>query len=106
MDNIKIYRNEDVEEIILAIPHKHYHVRCVIKFRDQTILLQEATLAALVRSYLSILLHPVKKGVILRKTCLSKEERKPGYAECQLIEVKDSEDKAIDFINKILSCSA
>ncbi|ABN69577.1 hypothetical protein Smar_0468 [Staphylothermus marinus F1] len=98
----RIYKNEDVEEIIAAIPENHYHVRFLIKFRDQTILLQEATVAALVRAYAYTALHPFRKGIILRRKTLSKEEKKPGYATHQLIEITGSEDKAVKIITDII----
>ncbi|ADI31470.1 hypothetical protein [Staphylothermus hellenicus] len=100
--DLRVYRNEDVEEIIAAIPVNHYHVRFLIKFRDQTILLQEATVAALLRAYAYTALHPFRKGIILRRKALGKKEKKPGYATHQLIEVADSEDEAVKIITDII----
>ena len=99
---VKIYRNEDVEEIVIGIPEKHYHIRALIKLRDQEIVLQEATLAAIARAYLSILLHPTRKGVILKQVKIDKSRRKPGYAEFQLIEVPNSEREAVEKITRIV----
>ncbi len=102
---VKIYRNEDVEEIVMAIPRGHYHVRGMLKLRDQVIVLQEATLAAIARAYLSIILHPTRRGVILKRKHLSRNGRKPGYAEYQLIEVPNSEEEAVKIIDEVLSDS-
>jgi len=63
-DNVKIYKNEDVVEIIAAIPRGHYHTRFLIRFKDQEIILQEATVAALVRAYAMVAAHPTRRGVI------------------------------------------
>ena len=63
---IKIYRNEDVEEIVACIPEEHRHVRLILKLSDQTIILQEATVAAIVRAYLNIALHPTRKYIRVR----------------------------------------
>jgi hypothetical protein len=85
---IKIYRNEDVEEIVACIPEGHRHVRLILKLSDQTIILQEATVAAIVRAYLNIALHPTRKYVRLVKRSLT--DLKQGFAKTQLME--ESED--------------
>ncbi|WP_042667597.1 hypothetical protein [Desulfurococcus amylolyticus] len=90
---IKIYRNEDVEEIVACIPEGHRHVRLILKLSDQIIILQEATVAAIVRAYLNIALHPTRKYIRLVKRCLS--DLKQGFAKTQLME--ESEDnKCLD----------
>ncbi len=60
-EDLKVYRNEDVLEIIAAIPHGHQHTGFLIRFKDQEILLQEATVAALVRAYVLVSLHPLRR---------------------------------------------
>jgi len=100
--SVKVYSNEDVEEIVAAIPQNHRHIRVLIRFRDQEIVLQEATVAAITRAYLSILLHPTRRGVVLRKIELNASIRKPGYAEHQLMEVSDSEEEAVEIITRII----
>ncbi len=99
---VKIYRNDDIEEVVVAIPRNHYHVRVLIKFRDQEILLHEATIAGLLRAYTMVALHPVRKGVILRRVKLRKDEKKHGFASTQLIEVLGSEEEAVDTISRIV----
>jgi len=100
---IKIYRNEDVEEVVVAIPRNHRHVRVLIKLRDQGIVLQEASVAAIARAYLSVLLHPSRRGIILKNARISERERKPGYAEYQLIEIPNSEEEAVNIMTSIVS---
>jgi hypothetical protein len=99
---VKIYRNEDVEEIIAAIPRGHRHVRFLIRFRDQEILLQEATVAAIVRAYALTALHPARQGIILRRKILGKGDKKIGFASAQLIEEYGSEGEAVNRITKII----
>ncbi len=98
----KVYRNEDVLEIIAAIPRGHYHTRFLIRFKDQEILLQEATVAALVRAYALVSLHPLRRGLILRNKLMEKHEKKIGFAYNQLIEIPGSEEEAIDIISSIV----
>jgi len=98
----KIYRNEDVEEIVVAVPSGHQHARFLIKLVDQEIVLQEATVAALVRAFTNIVLHPWRRGVVLKKKLLSNGEKKHGFAKYQLIEVPDSEESAVETITMLL----
>ncbi len=101
-DNVKIYKNEDVVEIIAAIPRGHYHTRFLIRFKDQEIILQEATVAALVRAYAMVATHPTRRGVILQKKVLDKKEKKLGFARVQLLEKPGSEEEAVEIISSII----
>lgn len=90
---VKIYRNSDVEEIIGCIPQGHKHLRLIIRLKDQTIVLQEATVAAIVRAYISITTHPVRKRVRMKLQRL--DERKPGYADYQLLELEENNESKV-----------
>ncbi len=80
-----ILRNEDIREIILEVPGGHRHLRTTIYLKDgEEIVLQEATVANLVRAFVSIKTHPLKKKIILKGRKV--DERKEGFAEWQLIE--------------------
>jgi hypothetical protein len=80
-----ILRNEDIKEVIAEIPEGHKHIRTTLILKDGTEhIFQEATIANLVRAYIDIKTHPVKKRVCLVNQHLP--ERKEGYAEWQLIE--------------------
>ena len=78
-------KNEDVKELIAEIPDGHKHIRTTITLLDGTeMTFQEATIANLVRAYISIKTHPLLSRVLLSATRLDK--RKDGYAEWQLLE--------------------
>lgn len=78
-------KNEDVKEVIAEIPEGHKHIRTAIMLQDGTeMIFQEATIANLVRAYISIKTHPVLSKVVLTGARL--DERKDGYAEWQLLE--------------------
>lgn len=80
-----ILRNEDIKELITEIPEGHKHLRITIRLKDGSeFTLQEATVANLVRAYITVKTHPILKRVALRGKRL--ENRKEGYAEWQLIE--------------------
>ncbi len=80
-----IIRNEDIKELIAEIPDGHKHMRATIKLWDGTeLVFQEATVANLVRAYVGVKTHPVKKRMALKGRRL--EDRKEGYADWQLLE--------------------
>ena len=85
-----VLTNEDVKAILVEIPEGHQHIRTTITLQDGTsITFQEATIASLVRAYVSIKMHPETSRVELKGTALDK--RKKGYARWQLIEAGDVE---------------
>jgi hypothetical protein len=78
-------RNEDVTRVEAEIPPGHRHLRTKVTFADgSSITFQEATVAAIVRAYLSVKTDPVRERVVL--TVRRLEERKGGFAEWQLLE--------------------
>lgn len=85
------FRNEDVEKITVEIPEGHRHLRTTILLKDGTSLtFQEATIANLVRAYITVLTHPLKRRVVLVGQLLT--SRKEGYAPWQLLEEEISPD--------------
>lgn len=80
-----VITNEEVQELIAEIPEGHKHLRTTIKLHDgSSFTFQEATIANLVRAYITVKTHPKRTNVHLvgRKLDLRKE----GYAEWQLAE--------------------
>lgn len=80
-----IIYNEDIKELTAEIPEGHKHLRTSIVLQDgKEFVFQEATIANLVRAYIMVKTHLVKRKVTLKGMSLS--ERKDGYAEWQLVE--------------------
>lgn len=78
-------RNEDIKELVVEIPEGHKHLRTSMLLEDGTkMTFQEATIANLVRAYISVKTHPTLTKVIFRGS--RTEGRKEGYAEWQLME--------------------
>jgi len=78
-------RNEDIKEVLMEIPEGHKHIRTKIVLQDGSgFELQEASVANIVRAYVTLKTDARKKAVALRGKRL--EERKEGYAEWQLTE--------------------
>ncbi len=83
--NELIIRNEDVREVRLEVPEGHRHLRTTLVLSGgQRIVLQEATVANIVRAFVSIKTHPVLERVVLRGRVV--RDRKEGFAEWQVLE--------------------
>lgn len=82
-----IIKNEEIKELIAEIPEGHKHLRATIILEDGSeFTFQEATIANLVRAYITVKTHPSATRIRLKGRNLS--ERKEGYAEWQLLEEK------------------
>lgn len=83
----RIVANAEITELVLTVPEGHRHLRATLTLRTgESRVLQEATVANLVRAYAAIKPHPQRQGVRLRGRELTDEERKPGFALWQLLE--------------------
>jgi len=83
----RILANADIAEIVLAPPPGHQHLRATIKLHTgEEIVLQEATVANLVRAYVGIKTHPLNTSCRLVGRELGEGERKDGFAVWQLLE--------------------
>ena len=98
----RVYSNEEVRRIIAFIPPGHHHVRLILELADKTIILQEATVAAIVRAYASTALHPTRRAVELVHHVLSPRDKKHGFASHQLIESGRREEEVLEEATRIL----
>jgi len=105
-NEVKIYKNQDVKRIIAFIPPSHRHVRLYIEFTDQKIVIQQATIDAIIRAYISVALHPQRKAIELIRRRLSRNERKEGFAEYQLVETLKKEEGIMCELDKLLGVSS
>ena len=91
--------NEDIKELIVEIPEGHKHVRTTIIFQDDTEwVLQEATVANLVRACITVKTHPTTARVKLEGRRLT--AAKEGHADWQLLEVAGEQDGGMDRVAK------
>ncbi|RJQ43950.1 MAG: hypothetical protein C4538_11205 [Nitrospiraceae bacterium] len=80
-----IVTNADIKELVAEIPEGHGHLRTTIIFQDgREMTFQEATIANIVRAYITVKTHPRIRRVVLKGAALN--DRKEGYAEWQLVE--------------------
>jgi len=83
----RILSNADIAEITLAPPPGHQHLRATLKLQSgEEIVLQEATVANLVRAYIGIKTHPQTNSCRLVGRELSAAEKKREFAAWQLLE--------------------
>ncbi len=84
----RVVRTEEVEAVTVEQPQGHVHLRTTLRLADGTEwVLQEATVAAIVRAFVSVKTHPARTRVDLRGASLA--ERKPGFADWQLLETAE-----------------
>jgi len=77
--------NEDISSVIVEVPEGHRHVRTRLVLYDGTeFVFQEAAIANILRAFVAVKTHPQKTSV--RLTGRRVADKKPGYAEWQLIE--------------------
>ncbi len=83
----------NVTQLLYGFPDNHQHCRLILK-TDQTppLILTEALVAAIVRSYVTIQTHPVRQGVEMTAQLI--QEPKSNYTSWQLLET-DRADKDI-----------
>ncbi|MHA2059298.1 MAG: hypothetical protein ACW976_00755 [Candidatus Ranarchaeia archaeon] len=75
--------DKKVKRVLVGIPHKHKHIRTIIEFESgNKIILTEAEMANISRSFFHVLTHPLDKAVELDREHI---EGKAGFAPYQLL---------------------
>lgn len=80
-----VFKNSDIARILIGVPQGHKHLRTIIETNEgERLILQEATIAGLVRAYTTIKTHPRRRALELKKQKLN--DKKPEFAAFQLLE--------------------
>jgi hypothetical protein len=95
-----ILRNRDIQRVLMGTPRSHKHMRTIIATdHGNNYIFQEATIANIVRAYITLKTHPSKNGIeLIREDKV--EGWKNGFASSQLI---DSGKKSEDIVEEINS---
>jgi len=97
-----ILRNEDIRRVLMGVPRAHRHLRVHIETKSGALhVFQEATVANIVRVYVTLKTHPSIYGIEL----ISKEydgNLKEGYAKGQLVESGKGSQEVIGKMDKLL----
>jgi len=109
MNQIHIIRNEDVDKVLVGVPEDHKHLRICVKLKNGLVLVfQEATIANILRAYITVKTHPSVRIQELQMKTLAAELIKKGYAAHQLLEVprknEDMERELKRFLEKGRIC--
>jgi len=81
----RVISNDEVVRVLIEPPEGHQHVRTTIVLSDGTeLVFQEATMANIVRGFVSVKTHPTRTSVCMDGRSVA--SRKPGFAEWQLLE--------------------
>jgi hypothetical protein len=97
-----ILRNEDIRRVLMSVPRSHRHLRALIETKDGAFyVFQEATVANMVRAYVTLKTHPSIYGIELINKEYDGDLRK-GYAKSQLIESGKGSREVIEELEKLL----
>ena len=95
-----MFRNEDVHRVLMGVPQEHRHIRTVLDARDDVVILQEVTIASIVRAFITLKTHPTLCGIELVQR--SYDERKEGYAKHQLVESEKGSEDVVSELSQIV----
>lgn len=106
MGHIRIIRNEDVERVLIGVPKGHKHLRVCMKLKDNSAMIfQEATIANILRAYVTIGTHPKIKAQELKMHVLGETPQKQGYALHQLLETSRNQEEIEEELRQFLAKS-
>jgi hypothetical protein len=104
MDSIRIIRNEDIEVVLIGVPKGHKHLRVCMKLKNNSaIIFQEATVANILRAYVTVKTHPKMKAQELKMHVLGETSQKQGYALHQLLEIPGSQEETEEGLTQFLA---
>ena len=106
MGPIRIIRNEDIEKVLMGVPKGHKHLRVCMKLKNNSaIIFQEATIANILRAYVTIKTHPKITAQELEMHVLGETSQKQGYALHQLLEIFRSQEEIEEELRAFLKKS-
>lgn len=106
MGPIRIIRNEDIEKVLIGVPKGHKHLRVCMKLRNNSsIVFQEATIANILRAYVTIKTHPKITTQELKMHVVGETSQKQGYALHQLLEISRSQEEIKEELRAFLEKS-
>ena len=106
MAPIRTIRNEDIEKVLIGIPKGHKHLRVCVKLKNNSVMIfQEATIANILRAYVTIKTHPTIKAQELKMCMMDKTSQKQGYALHQLLETFRNQEEIEEELRQFLAKS-
>ncbi len=92
--------------MIIGVTKGHKHLRVCMKLRNNSsIVFQEATIANILRAYVTIKTHPKITAQELKMHVLGETSQKQGYALHQLLEISRSHEEIKEELRAFLEKS-
>ena len=90
--------------MLIGVPKGHKHLRVCMKLKNNSaIIFQEATIANILRAYVTIKTHPEIKAQELKMHVLGETSQKQGYALHQLLEIPRSQEETEEELTQFLA---
>jgi hypothetical protein len=102
LNKVRVICNEDVKRVLLGTPKNHKHLRISIMLDGECLIFSEATIANILRAFVTIKTHPQIMAIELREAILH-QYRRVGYAEHQLIETERGHEEIEEELRSIIS---
>jgi len=103
LNKIHVIRNEDIEQVLIGVPEDHKHLRICVKLKNEsTFIFQEATIANILRAYITIKTNPNVRAKELKMKALTAEQQKEGYAVHQLLETSRKDEEIEKELSELL----
>ena len=96
----KVYRNKDIRRVLIGAPNSHKHLRTIIETPHERFIFQEATIANIVRAYITIKTHPTNFGIELITATIPEKE---GYTRYQLLESGKTSKQVQNEVTQIIT---
>jgi len=103
LNKIHVIRNEDIEQVLIGVPEDHKHLRIYMKLKTESaFIFQEATIANILRAYITIKTDPNVQAKELKMKALTAEQQKEGYAVHQLLETCRKDEEIEEELSELL----
>jgi len=103
LDKIHVIRNEDIEQVLMGVSEDHKHLRICVKLKNKSaFIFQEATIANILRAYITIKTDPNIRAKELKMKALTAEQQKEGYAVHQLLETSREDEEIEKELSELL----
>ncbi|MEX2738789.1 MAG: hypothetical protein Q6356_006965 [Candidatus Wukongarchaeota archaeon] len=103
MNKIHVIRNEDIEQVLMGVPEDHKHLRICVKLKNKSaFIFQEATIANILRAYITIKTDPTVQAKELKMKTLTAKQQKKDYAVHQLLETPRKDEEIEKQLSELL----
>ncbi len=84
MKQMLIFPNDTIQQVLVGTPTGHRHLRILVETDKHLLVFHEATLANLVRAFVTVKTHP--RTTVLKLAREQSNAFRPGFATSQLLE--------------------